>query len=236
MKSLRTLWVIAVVAMATALVPATHAVAAPMSVPLDLSHWTKTQHTGTGTAEVTADGLKLHTVSYRGNVSMQSNDFFDLTPGGDVRVKWRMGDGTQYQWGGLILMTPGGLSRGSSPYSTHHSYLGSYVVSPGLWYYTRIEVDPAGIFHHRTATGNYDDLGGTYVTGKTTDYTADYPSGLDDSLGQYWWMNDNRGVGVNYYIELGDVVIDPLPEPATMGLLGLGGLAVLKRKNSRHES
>jgi len=96
-------------------------------------------------------------------------------------------------------------------------------VSEGTWRHVQLDYDPgSGNAYAKVAL-----LDGTLI-GEVIQYVGPL-SGID-RLGMSTIGDGYGGTGVSY---IDNVVLQQTPEPATMGLLGVGGVAVLRRGSGR---
>jgi hypothetical protein len=130
-----------------------------------------------GVFETVSEGLKIYGTEYRSTstihpVPLSQYPIANKT----LYFKWKANGG-----GGFMGVFPNIFTDSVSwisPYyptnlTTHHSYLDSYVITEDMWYYTRIIVGST-TYTATTATGNYDNAGGTVVQTKTAALDHDY--------------------------------------------------------------
>jgi len=131
-----------------------------------------------GVYEKVTDGLKIYGNGYRGNenihpVPTSQYPIMNKT----IYVKWKANGGGQFMGVGVniykdttFLVSP---DSGIMNLTTHHSYLNSYVITEDMWYYTRVVLS-TDHYTAITATGNYDNLGGTVIQSKSRPISQTY--------------------------------------------------------------
>ena len=186
-----------------------------ITIPLVFGEWEKIRD---GDWEETAEGIRLFGLPYRRSDMIYSKSTFDLSGGGWMRTKFRMGNGSTYQAGGAIPIYGTPSPNYAAPqseihfhgrfFTTHHSFMGSYVMTPDVWYYVQTNMDASGSVEVVASTGDYGDRGGNVVFVDNVDFTghAEYLQ----SVGVMAAYNDNYGTG-NAYFELGEVVVSAAP-------------------------
>lgn len=145
----------------------------------------------------TAEGLKLNGSGNRLGNTIASKDAYDLT-NASVYFKWKAHGNASYMSAAPRII-PGSLSPGL--FTTHHSYLGSKVITDGIWYYTRFRFTGDITWSAITCTGNYDDSGGTVFSTNTE--TLGAASAGVKSANITLGFNDNFG-GTSAYVVLGE--------------------------------
>jgi hypothetical protein len=110
--------------------------------------------------------------------------------------------------------------------------------------YIKIDVDPMMFQYNRYDQGWLVDADGTLLGDEmvcfddyftdTTSLKLTFPRWND--LANNWWTNSSNAYGLTEFQAFAERVPDamwaPIPEPATMTLLALGGLAMLRRKRN----
>lgn len=99
---------------------------------------------------------------YDGN-RVFSAQSFDLSGGGDVRMRFLVNGGGKYM--GFWPRVFEGVSVHHM--TTDHSWANSVVVPENAWIFAHLHVDPGGGYRVAVAQGNYDDRGGQVVYNNT---------------------------------------------------------------------
>ncbi|WP_162176212.1 FG-GAP-like repeat-containing protein [Candidatus Magnetobacterium casense] len=188
------------------------------TIPLTPANWNEYKEwvfDSTGNMSVTSDGLQFNGYGYRVGAELASKSTFNFI-GSETYIKWKA-HGAGYMGAGILLWNTSpptkAISIGSM--TTHHSWEGSVVISDDTWYYTRIKVNSDNTYQSVTATGNYDNNGGTVfltVPGTITNQ-SDFQNGAISAL-----LGDNYG-GTASYVTLGEVKttatsgVTPTPTP-----------------------
>lgn len=154
------------------------------NIPLEFANWKcyigSTQQyvsPATGVYEKVADGLKIYGSGYRGGAILHPTPLSQYPIANKtIYIKWKANGGGNFMgvWPSIFTDSV----AWTTPYypanlTTHHSYLNSYVITDDLWYYTRYILTSTS-YTATTATGNYDNLGGTVVQTKTASLDHNY--------------------------------------------------------------
>lgn len=155
------------------------------SIPLEFTNWkcyiqTIPQYVAPapGVYERVADGLKIYGSGYRGGALLHPTPLsrYPIT-NKTIYVRWKANGGGDFMGVFPITMFTDSVAWVFPYYptnlTTHHSYLSSYVIAENLWYYTRCVLTSTS-YTTTTATGNYDNLGGTVVQTKTASLDHNY--------------------------------------------------------------
>lgn len=182
---------------------------AQYDLSLDADVWHSRQG---GRFETTDQGIKADGVGYRVGNDITTGTLFDFTKGGEVLAKWTPDGGNGYSYAayGVVILSntiPGGEGiAGATGFSTHHSWVGSTVVSEGTWYYSRIVVDADTMtVHAYTAVGNYDHLGGTIIRTTDSPLTAENWQKLEDAGIDFGFGDNYSSTSAN--ITLGELKV-----------------------------
>ncbi len=206
--------------------------AALISVPMDLSSWSYYREGGGGGVEQSAGGIKFYGSGYRQGAAILANfaaDFSNAT----VYIKWMANGGVGNSYMGVNPMVGNVDGSGWIGYTwmdmtTHHSWTGSVVIPEDTWLYTRLDVNPDRTWRGVTATGNYDDLGGTVFNNKVFGpmLQSDWHFVQTGRIGLV--LGDNYS-GTAAWMLVGEAKYDiaAAPEPGTLALavIRLAGLA-----------
>ncbi len=159
----------------------------PASIPLEFLTWKcHTEYPSVrqylvpaiGVYEKTAEGLKIFGPEYRGNkkihpVPVSSYPIIGKT----VYMKWKANGGGGFMGVGPFIVTDTTAMTAPSAqmtnFTTSYSYAGSYLITNDMWYYSRMVINTTS-FSVTTATGNYDNQGGTLVQTQTGTLTPIY--------------------------------------------------------------
>jgi hypothetical protein len=182
---------------------------------MDFDNWVKVN---TGEWEQTADGIKVYGAGVReGHQGLQSKTLYNFE-GSETRIKWLANGGGPgvYSAFWVFLMSDydsetaasSGLARGGF-FTTDHSWKESVVIGIDTWYYTRIVVNAGGQYSAVTATGNYDDNGGTVIF----DGEGEYENANNGSIVVIF--QDNYG-GTATYNMVGEATTDAKPTGQTV--------------------
>ncbi|MBF0539558.1 MAG: glutamine synthetase, partial [Nitrospirae bacterium] len=153
---------------------------------------------------VTSDGLQFNGYGYRVGADLVSKSTFNFI-GSETYIKWKA-HGAGYM--GAIVGIANASTQNVRIYdaekgtTTDHSYLGTTVISDDTWYYTRIKLNSDNTTYQSiTATGNYDNSGGTLFITESGTITnqSDFQNGV---IVAHLW--DNYG-GTASYMTLGEV-------------------------------
>jgi hypothetical protein len=127
-----------------------------------------------GVYESVSDGLKIYGTPSGGGALIYPNQIYSIN-NAVLYVKWMANGG-----GGYMRVGPEIYSDNWSfthpnltNLSTYHSYMGSYVITEGTWYYTRFVIN-SSTSTCITATGNYDIAGGIVVQSATEALDREY--------------------------------------------------------------
>jgi hypothetical protein len=130
-----------------------------------------------GVFESVTEGLKIYGTGYRGGalihpVPLAQYPIANKT----LYFKWKANGGGDFM--GIFPMVFTDSNSWITPYymtnlTTDHIYLDSYLITEDMWYYTRI-IMGSTTYIATTATGNYDNSGGTVVQTKTANLDHDY--------------------------------------------------------------
>jgi hypothetical protein len=137
------------------------------------------------------------------------------------------------QGGSYDFMQGVGLT-GYANYCGYPNSTSSYSYFGGLWAILVGEINadrPMEFCVDSTGNGTPDHFV-TVVGYDDTPGALQYRAYNTDGAGMYWYSFDVPAVGRPYGVESG-TTFKPIPEPATMALLGLGALVVTLRRNRR---
>jgi hypothetical protein len=190
-----------------------------MTLPLSNINWVCWSHVlqnyvypAPGVFEPDSEGLKIYGTGFRNGAYLLPSPISQYPIANKTfYFKWKANGGGNFMGVGPEIFTDS-ISR-IFPYyptnlTTHHSYWGSYVITQDMWYYTRFIIDST-TYTATTATGNYDNAGGTVVQTKTAPLDNDYRYFL-------FGIWDCYAGGAAYAI-LGDVHIEShLPQVGTI--------------------
>ncbi|MFC1957399.1 hypothetical protein ACFLX0_01075 [Chloroflexota bacterium] len=175
-----------------------------VSPAMDINSWIKVN---TGEWEQTTEGIKVYGAGYReGHQGLQSKAMYNFE-GTETRIKWQANGGSgAYSAFWVFLISDyvpetaenSGLVRGGY-FTTDHSWKESVVIDVDTWYYTRIVVNPDSQYTAVTATGGYDDAGGSIIY----EGTGEYENAHNGNIAVIF--NDNYG-GTETYIIVGEVI------------------------------
>jgi len=184
-----------------------------------------------------SDGLKLTASSYRGGVDAFSEtaNFQNAT----INLKWKVdSDGglAGDMWSAFYVgigewdaVATHHVIAAYDWFSTDHEWGGSSRIYEDTWYYTTIQITADREYNIWTSPGGYDAPTGYLANGDLDDSKWEMLSDASIWIG----INDNYAGPPNLpSITLGEGSYNPIPEPATMLLLGSGliGLAGFRRK------
>jgi hypothetical protein len=122
-----------------------------------------------GVFENDAEGIKVYGDGYRGGVAVHTVAWFPVL-NRSFYVKWKANGAGGYM-GITPYLTPDVTSAARLPpnghlngrgLTTHHSFMGSFVIPDDVWLYTRAFVTADGI-RAFTAINDYDDRGGSVI-------------------------------------------------------------------------
>ena len=161
-----------------------------------LANWNRVS---SGAWTETAEGLQVNGSGSRLPNAITSRDVYDLT-GASVYIKWKPHGNANYMSAGPAI-NPFNVSAG--PFTTHHSWAGSLVLTEDTWYYTRFQFTGNTTWAAVTCTGNYTDAGGTvfFTTSQPTGALASWVSSANLTL----QFSDNYG-GTGAYVVLGEAM------------------------------
>jgi hypothetical protein len=153
-----------------------------VTIPMTATNWFVKMD---GAWEMTTEGVQAYGCGYRrGNdiISKQLYDFRDS----HTFMKFRVDGGNgAYSRFFVWLNNIARVRR----MSTHHTYEGSRLVSPGVWYFVHYHVEADGSYTAVSSTGDYDVNGGTV---------------LDTTTGN--WATDNSRPDFSGYVQQGQIV------------------------------
>jgi hypothetical protein len=184
-------------------------------IPMDFDNWVKVN---TGEWEQTADGIKVYGAGVReGHQGLQSKAMYNFE-GSETRIKWMANGGGPgvYAAFWVFLMSDyvaepssnSGVVRGGF-FTTDHQWKESIVIGIDTWYYSRIVVNADGKYTTATATGDYDDNGGSVVF----EGEGEYENANNGSI--LVIFQDNYG-GTDAYNVVGEVTTDAKPTGQTV--------------------
>jgi hypothetical protein len=129
---------------------------------------------GIGVFEETAEGLKFYESVWRGGAIIFTNSDYPFA-GKTLYAKLKFNGGATFGDAGIGISfscttEPCGYERLVN-LSTGNSYNGSTRISDNTWYFVRSAINSSG-FISVTATGNYDDQGGTIVQTYSRTFSA----------------------------------------------------------------
>jgi len=190
------------------------------------------------TPELTGAGLEFGPRGFRQGTFVVSAPAFDLR---DATLYYRWmpdGDGRYMSpsvgtgwWDGTVWTVA------NRAFTVNGCYGGMPRLYDDTWYYTRLAITPDGQFRCVTATGAYDDQGGTVVDDSGWGSVRTYPDDVWEhaasaSIYAYLWDN----YSTNSKVTLGEVRVDTTPEPASAvvwSLLGVAALTIGWRRRRR---
>ncbi|KPA18840.1 PKD domain containing protein [Candidatus Magnetomorum sp. HK-1] len=127
-------------------------------IPIEYNSWYKMF---CGSIEKTDSGLKIYGTSYRWGNNLVSKDLFNFSDS-EVYIKWLANGNNRYGAFGVSIVGVEGVR-----FTTDHSYNGSKIIQPNLWYYTRIKINEDYSFEIVTSTDDYDVNDGTFFDTKS---------------------------------------------------------------------
>ncbi len=193
----------------------------------------------------TADGLQFFGAGSRRGTAVFSKSEFNLQDG-SVRYQWMADGGSSNQF--MAVFVGVGWWEDSTSncrpiavqyFTTNHSWNGSTVVADDVWYFSRLTITPDQQYTLVTATGDYDDRGGTLFHTESNairDYSPDFDSWEQlthaNVYSQLW---DNYG-GTTSSMTLGEVEVDSIPEPSSLCMMIWAGVSALGLISSRRRA
>ena len=207
-----------------------HFVQAEVNVSLDPANWdTYSPAGGAPTVSASSEGLTLSGAGYRLSSQMMSQTGMDFSSGA-IFIQWKVhGPAGKYAaWGvgvgwhepgsspNVSDIYPGAAAGWTTPrygdgFSTNNSWSGSKVMADDTWYYTRITVDENASVTAATATGGYDNAGGTLFYTHTYTLPAERYAMLAQAY-VFATFNDNYG-STDSRLTLGEVRVDTEQSP-----------------------
>lgn len=200
-----------------------------------------------GKWEKTSDGIKFYGSGYRTGGAIVANPVENFSDA-SIYVKW-MAHGGDGNYMGIspavgVVNSSDWIDWGVIPnYTTNHSWNGSNVLPQDIWLYTRIDIHPDLTWKYFTATGNYDNQGGSTL------YTSSYSAAMMGESDLLWHDRVENGMlsiglGDNYggtsawgLVAEAKYAIAPgaVPEPVTLlifgtGILGLAGIRIREKR------
>jgi hypothetical protein len=181
------------------------------------------------------DGIQFSGSGYRGNSVLETKAQWDLT-NATVYLKWQAnGAGT------FMAISPifypqneyeyeyDSINYNVGSFSTGNQYGSTTLISENTWYYSRITFDAVNGAFGVTATQNYDNHGGAIVQSYSR-YGPFSQTDLDNLQHLHLGLGlSDMYAGTSAWAKIGEAYV-VTPEPATLLLLTLGGLALRKRK------
>lgn len=213
------------------------AMASTTAIMLDLANWDK--HFS-GAWEQAADGIILYGSDYRVGNYATTKQTYNFT-NSELFFKWQVNGGGSYAGYGFAIgygekWPLPSMIGGTGGMTTHHSWEGSYVLSEGTWYYTRLKVNSDMTLSSWTAVNDYDTNGGSTVCSMTDrPRTADWEH-IDNGYIVFILGDNYGGTSASIYVSEIKTTATAVPEPSSILALlcGIGsmGRVALRRKSA----
>ncbi|MFK5894256.1 MAG: RHS repeat-associated core domain-containing protein [Pseudomonadota bacterium] len=142
---------------------------------MNIANWT---NINTGNFNEVNDGIEIFGSGYRSVGRICTNNKYNFK-NNEILIKWKPGSDTGYAGYGFSINS--GLSEDDKifnygPFTTDHSYNGSFLIDHTKTYYTRVIIGENETITVKTALNNYDNQGGQLVLDETKTI---YDGGLD---------------------------------------------------------
>ncbi|QTA86210.1 S8 family serine peptidase [Desulfonema magnum] len=171
------------------------------SIPMTFDNWNKLN---SGNWEETAEGIKIYGSAYRGCGTFIHSETIYNFKDSETLIKWKP-DSTRYACFAVRLHDV----VTTYPFTTHHSWSGSIVVSSDVWYYSRIKVNSDKTYVMVTSEDDYDISGGNVIRWDAGTLSDEAWNTAKKTSLRAGFFDNYQGTGV--YMIIGEVKTNAVP-------------------------